>query len=357
MRVLYRAFLGLAVAVFAFSLPAFSQTIRINIGSVAPVDSPWHDVLKEMAIQWKKVSGGKVEVHIYPGGVMGDEDEMLRKVNAGLLQGVGMSGVGLSRIAPGVSALQIPMLIDSYAQFDHVRAGLEPKLEATIRGKGYEVLNWSDVGWVYFFAAPKALHTPADLKPLKLFTSAGDAATEQLYRELGFTPSPLNINELLTALETGRIEAFDVPPLFALANQSFGAAQYMTDMKWAPVVGATIIDSKAWNRIPADLRPKLLSAARDAGEIQRAKIRELGDKAIGEMQRHGLKVVKLEPRELAQWRELAQTAYPKLKGGLIPKEDFDEAVRLSKDVLPAVPAPAKGPAGTPGAAKQLVSHP
>jgi TRAP-type C4-dicarboxylate transport system substrate-binding protein len=321
----------LATAILAVSLHAFSQTIVVRVGSVAPKDSPWHDVLKEMAIQWKKVSGGKVDVRIFAGGVLGDEDEMLRKVNSGEIQAVGMSGVGLSRIAPGVSALQIPMLMDSYAQFDHVRAGLEPRLEAAIRAKGYEVLNWSDVGWVYFFAAKKAIHTPSDLKPLKFFTSAGDAATEQLYSQLGFNPAPLNINELLTALETGRIEAFDVPPLFALANQSFGAAPYMTDLKWAPVVGATIIDRKTWEKIPADLRPKLLTAARDAGEIQRARIRELGDKAIGEMQQHGLKVIKLEPREVAQWRDLADTAYPKLKAGMIPKEDFDEAVRLSKE--------------------------
>ena len=192
---------------------------------------------------------------------------------------------------------------------------------------------------------------------MKLFTSAGDADTEQLYGQLGFNPAPLNINELLTALETGRIEAFDVPPLFALANQSFGVAPYMTDLKWAPVVGATIIDRKTWEKIPADLRPKLLSAAREAGEIQRARIRKLGDQAIGEMQQHGLKVVKLEPGEVAQWRELAETAYPKLKAGMIPKDDFDEAVRLSKETLAPASALPEGAANKTSAQKRPASHP
>jgi TRAP-type C4-dicarboxylate transport system substrate-binding protein len=140
----------------------------------------------------------------------------------------------------------------------------------------------------------------------------------------------------------------------------------MTDLKWAPVVGATIIDRKTWEKIPADLRPKLLSAAREAGELQRARIRKLGDSAIGEMQQHGLKVVKLEPSDVAQWRELADTAYPKLKAGLIPKADFDEAVRLSKEALPPADAPPKSTApvaapskgATPVAAKKrTVKHP
>jgi TRAP-type C4-dicarboxylate transport system substrate-binding protein len=92
--------------------------------------------------------------------------------------------------------------------------------------------------------------TPADLKRMKLFINAGDLDSERLYKEMGFTPVPVPVTNLLTSLKTGMIEAFDVPPLFAQANQSVGLVNYMIELKWAPVVGATIVDRKTWETIP-----------------------------------------------------------------------------------------------------------
>jgi TRAP-type C4-dicarboxylate transport system substrate-binding protein len=338
MRLTWRktALIALAVA-FAFASVLSGQSRKaksiatIKIGTIAPKGTPWYQILERIQDEWRKSS---VELDIYNNA--GDEEKMLRtvRINGGL-DGLGISGVGLSRIAPGAGALQIPMLVDSYAQLDHVVDGLKPRLEKDIAASdpGFIVLNWSDVGFVRFFTKT-AVRTPAELKPMKLFTSEGDALTAKLYSDLGFRPIPLAITDMLTALNTGSIEAFDVPPLFALSDQSFSQVGHMLDLKWAPIIGATIITKRAWDKVPKDLQPKLLEASLAAGAEFQMKIHEMEDNAIAKMVAIKKKdfVTRLTPSDVAEWRKLAvESAYPKLRGPFIPADYFAEAERLSKE--------------------------
>jgi TRAP-type C4-dicarboxylate transport system substrate-binding protein len=319
------------IIVTGVSTLAAAQTVTINLGTVAPEGSPWHEVLIKMNQDWQKASQGKVNLRIIPGGRQGDEAEQLRKARQGAqLQAVALSGAALGLVDRSVTALHIPLLIDSYSELDYIRKRLEPRLEQAIEAKNFVVLNWSDVGWVHFFAKKEA-RTPDDMRALKLFTTQGDADTEKLYKDMRFNPVPAGSNELVPHLQTGFLDAFDVPPLFALLNQSFGLAKYMIDMKWSPLIAATIVNRSAWEKVPESLRPELMRIARQAGDAQREKIRRLGDEAVVEMTKRGLTVVRLSPAEHALWRKEVETAYPKIKGNLVPSDLFDEVVRLSKE--------------------------
>lgn len=319
-----------AAAALLLFLPVhgYSQTVEIKLGTVAKEGTPWHDILNRMQQDWRRASNGKVNVRVFP-GTLGDENEMVDAVKIGQLQAVGVSGVALGRIVPGVGALQLPMLVDSYDDLDRVRAALEPRLEAAMAKEGFIVLNWSEVGWVQFFTKTRA-KTPADLKKMKLFINADDAEAEKLYLDLGFRPVPLGATDLFTSLTTGLIEAFDVPPLLALGNQSFALAKHMIDLRWAPLIGATVIDRKVWDKIDRPLQVELMRIARASGRDLRAKIRASGDEAIATMVKNGLIVETLSPGERDQWRETAKIAIAKMRErALIPAEYIDEAIRLS----------------------------
>ena len=173
------------IALLSLVPPVYSQRpLRFNVGTVAPEGSPWHEILQQMGQDWEKISDGTVSLRIYLGGVLGDETGMLRKVRIGQLQAVALSSAGLERIERAVSCLQIPMLIDTYEELDYVWDRIAPTLEARLEQQGFVVLNWGDVGWVYFFTKEPA-KTPNDIRKLKLFTSAGDPEAEKLYKELG----------------------------------------------------------------------------------------------------------------------------------------------------------------------------
>ena len=333
MKIVFHIALALWIACNA--MQASAQNIVIKMGTVAPEGSVWYNVLAKMKQEMEKASKGTVTVRIFPSGRQGDESEMVRNVRQGTtLNAVALSGAGLSQVDLSINALHIPMLIDSYDKFDYVRGKLEPRMERAIEAKGFVVLNWSDVGWVQFFSK-SAARTPDDIRKLRLFTSSGDPDTEQIYKELGFRPVPTGANEIVTALQTGRIEAFPAPPILALVNQSFGLASHMIDIKWSPLLGATLVSRTTWETIPEKLRVELLRIARRTSDEFQPQIRSGGDSAVNQMvQRGNLKVVTLTAAEKSLWVKEAEAAYPKMRGKLVPPDLFDEAVRLSKEYRP-----------------------
>lgn len=322
-----RRWITAAVLLAAAVSPGLAeQKVKIRLGTLAPEGSPWHDALTEMKEEWRRISGGTVEVKIYS-GVLGDETEMIRKMRIKQLQAVAVSGAALPRIDPGVSCLQIPLLFDSYEELDYVRDRMAPRLEARIEEEGFVVVNWSDAGWVHFFSKRPAV-TPDDLRGMKLLTSAGDPQTEKLYKDFGLQVVPLPYTEVLMALETGLIQAVQGPPLYAMLDQWFGLATNMTDLRWAPLVGATIVRKDTWEKIPPAWREEMVESARSAGRKLRNKIRTLGEEAVPEMEKRGLTVVRLDEAALRAWHTESEGAYPKLRGAYAPADLFDEAVRL-----------------------------
>lgn len=304
-----------------------AAAIRIRMGTIAPKDSIWHNALKQIDADWTKISGGEIDITIYPAAQLGDEPEMVRKVRQGTLQAVGLSQIGLSHIDSGVSALHVPMLLESNEELDYVRDKIAPQLEKRLEAEGFVVLSWGDGGWVRFFSKTAA-RTPADIRKMKLFTAAGDPEGERLWKEFGFNVVPLSLADLLLSLQRGMIDAFHVPPILALLNQSYTVANNMVDCKFSPVVAGTVISREVWEKIPAAMRPKLIESARNAGEQLKKEVRKFEQDAIEQMQKRGLKVITLTPDELKQWQSEAEKVYPALRGRYAPAELVDEAIRL-----------------------------
>ncbi len=309
----------------SISLPA--QTTIIRLGTLVPKGSRWHQILLEMGDEWKKASGGKIELKIYPGGEQGDEPEMVQKIRIKELQAVALSGAGLSGIDPAVAALQVPMMLSSYEELDYVRDHISERLEKGLAQRGFIVLNWGDAGWIHFFTKQPASH-PDEIRRMKLCVLQGDTATFQLYKINGFLPVSLAATDILTGLQTGLIDAFQAPPLVALSNQWFGGAKNMLDIQFAQLVGATVISKGVWDKIPAPLQKQLMLSARTAGVALRDEIRKSEAGSIPLMQQFGLNVVHADPKAVAEWRQLAESIWPKLRGGVVPPDLFDEVKRL-----------------------------
>ncbi len=326
-------FIMLVVAVlfcFGVSNPAGAQRrhgLKVKLATVAPKNSVWHDALMRMAQDWRDISNGTIDLVIYPGGVAGDEETMLRKMRAGQLQAALMSGAGMAYVDTGVSALQVPMTFDSHEEFDHVREKMAPMLEARIENKGYKVLNWGEAGWAHFFSV-RPFRTIEELRKMKLYTGKGDAEMLRLYSDFGFNAVPLDLTELQTALETGLVEVFAVPPLIAAGYQWFGSAKYMHSQRFVPIVGATLIDKKVWDSIPAEQHQPMRESAQRAGAAIQTAVRAQGEQAIATMKEHGLIVTEADPASTAEWVKVVDDAYPTLRDRYAPADLLDEVRRL-----------------------------
>ncbi len=311
----------------ALLLPAPAPGQTIKLATLAPVGSPWHAIVRDMAADWTKVTNGKFQVRIYAGGIAGDEPDMVRKLRVGQLQAALLTGNGLSEIAPEIQALQMPMMLNSDAELDYALAQLGSQFETLLQAKGFKVLNWGDAGWVRFFTQ-KPVVTPDDLKPLKLFTWAGDAAYLEAWKDAGYNPVSLPANEIHTGLQSGLINAFVAPPIAALAFQWFGSAKHMTDLRWAPLIGAAVMTDKAWQDIPNEFKPLLVESAAAANLRFRDDIRGLSGNAIDVMKKHGLVVHPVPRAERLLWEKSARSSYSKLVGRVVPAHMVAEVERI-----------------------------
>ena len=288
-------------------LAATAQAKTIKLATLAPKGSPWHEILLDMVAEWEAANGGTLDVRVYPGGVLGDELDTMRKLAIGQIDGAMVTGTGLARLVPDMWVFAMPRMVRTYPEIDLLRAEIGPELKAQFWHKGYVVLNWGDAGWIRFFSNAPVV-SPDDLRKLRLFTWAGDDILLDAWRRERFHAIPLPATELFPALQSGMVDAYLTTPVASLSFQWFGMAPYMLDLNWAPLVGATILRRADWEEIPEAARAKMLVSAERAGERLRERTRVFEEEAVSVMVAHGLTVTPVTPAALEAWEEGARGA-------------------------------------------------
>lgn len=279
----------LLVAVLALCCTASGTALTIKLGSVAPANTPWDLALRGLAADWARISDGEIEVKIFPGGIAGNETDMIRKMRIGQLQAAAMTAISFNNIYPGVLAIAQPMLVRTDEEMRNILEEMTPFFNAQFEERGFVPLMWAPIGWVKFFAR-EPVRTADDLRRLKLWVGSASPAVLRAWQQAGFNPVALPLSEVTTGLQSGMIDAVASSPSGAASFQWFGIVPHMTDLRFTPLFGAVMISKRAWQRIPAELRPRLLRAATMAAQRVSEGAYEMDDLAVHVMKAHGLQV-------------------------------------------------------------------
>jgi TRAP-type transport system periplasmic protein len=309
-----------AAACLVLAAPAFGLTLKI--ASVAPEATPWGAALNKLAADWDRITGGQIQVKIFHNGIAGSEADMLRKVKIGQLQGAVLTSFGLNSITPEILTMSAPRLIHNNAELDYVLEKNRATFEKHMQDKGFVVLAWSKAGWVRFFAK-KPVFVPADLKKLKLSTDPTEVALSSAFTSLGYQLVPVNLSETLVALSSGMVDAIYISPLAAGGMQFFGVAKYMVNINVAPFLGAIVLSTSVWDKIPADQQAKLLENSRSNEKELDSQVVQLEDKAVTSMEKYGLVVDNLTPEQVQLWEQDATEGLPRAMGTSFDKDTFD----------------------------------
>jgi TRAP-type transport system periplasmic protein len=311
------------LALVALVRAPFAQSVPIKLATVVPENSVWDKALKQMAVDWKEATSDRVALTVFSGGSQGDESTVLRKMRLDALQAASLTVVGLGTIDPAFNVFNVPFFFDSYDELNAVVERLTPVLKERVEAKGFVLLNWGHGGWLQVFTK-RPVRTVADLKALKLYTSAGDDRMTQFYKANGYSPRAMAMTDILTGLSTGMIEGLPTPPVAALAFQWNRQTPYMLDIGLAPVVGATVISRRTWLKIPEADRTKLQAAALAVEKRLQGDVPKQDAFAMAMMQQQGLTVTKAEGPE---WRKEAETLAATMRGEMVPRDIFDLAVK------------------------------
>lgn len=331
---LVAATLGLATALAAAPLPAATT---IKLATLVPEGSVWERELSTMGAELAKGTAGNVELKIYPGGVAGDEPDVIRKMRIGQLHAGVLTVAGLTAIDPGFTVFQVPMFYDSYPELFAVVEALEPLLAKRLEEKGFVLVGWGHAGWIHLFSK-QPVRSPEDLKRQKLFVWAGDNRMTSWWKSNGFQPVPLAATDILTGLQTGIVEALPTTPLAALTLQWYRNANHMLDLGVAPLVGATVMTKKAWDKLaPAEQKTFRELAAGLQTRLE-AAIPKQDREAVEQMKARGLVVTTpAGDAGRAAWRQQSEAFASSMREAMVPDDIWKAAVAARTSYRGAVP--------------------
>jgi len=313
----------LVLGLLAWPVASHAQSVAIKLATVLPDGSIWDKNLKQMAAEWKAATGDRVSVTVFGGGSQGDEPTVLRKIRLDALQAASFTVVGLASIDPTFNVFSVPFFFESYDELNAVIDKLTPAIKQRVDAKGFVLLHWGYGGWLQLFSK-RPVKTVADLKAVKLWTSAGDDRMTQWYKANGFQPRALAMTDILTGLTTGMIDGLPAPPLAAMAFQWNRQAPYMLDIGLAPIVGGTVISKRTWNGIAEADRARMSESASGVEKRLQTEVPNQDRFAVALMSKQGLTVTKAEG---PGWTTEANALAKAMRGDMVPADIFDLALK------------------------------
>ena len=301
----FKSFLLLLI----FTSFVFSRPIIIKLATVAPEGTEYYNLLFEMGQRWQQETNGQVQLRIYPNGVVGGERDTIRKMRVGQIQASAMSSIGLAELTDQIQAFTLPMGFKTYDEVDKVKDVMFDDISEGLSQSGFKLLFLVDIGWVYWFSS-KEISVPQDLKDAKIYTTAGDYVTVELFRKFGFNAVPVSETDILTSLQTGMINSMQTVPILSLSSGWSALMPNMLDLKWGAFVGAVIVDERVWRKIKPEYQKIMMDIAQDIGKKYQQTGRETEKKAIEAMKSYGMNIITPTDEEIKIWDEFKDEITP-----------------------------------------------
>ncbi len=299
-----------ALALFCVTDGASAATI-IKIATVAPDGTAWMREMRAGADAVKAKTDGRIEIKYYPGGVMGDEPAVMRKIKIGQLQGGAFTGGELSQIDKDAQIYSLPFLFKSLDEVDKVRADLDPPLKKSFEQAGFQALGITGGGFAYLMSV-KDIKSKDDLKAAKVWVPQGDRIAEAGFKAGGVTPISLPLADVYTSLQTGLIDTAANTPAGAIAFQWHTKVKHMVDLPLTYVVGILVVDKKVFDALSADDQ-KAVGTEIDAAFQRLDKInRDDNTQARDALQKQGIGIFKPNADESASWDSVGVSARKQL---------------------------------------------
>jgi len=320
-------FTGITLCILAFaSTPVHAERVyELKFATLAPPGTTWMNLLQEWGDEVRAESRGRLVFKFYPGGVQGDEPDVLRKIRFGQLHGGAFTGYGLGHIYSPVRVLELPFLFNDIDEIDYVRKKFMPDIEQGYRDNGYELLGWMEVGFIYFFSnAP--IHSLDDLKERRIWHWKGDPLGKAFFDASGLAPVPLSIIDVYTSLSTGLIDTVYCPPLGAIALQWFTKTKYITNVPMANGIGSLVVSRHFFQNLPQDLQKLLKRTGQVTGEKLITATRKDNIDSLEVLKQRGMKfVLDTEDLDSEEVKALNRRAGESLmENGYIPESTIDK---------------------------------
>ena len=288
--------------------PAIAWTATtLKIAAVSPEGSVWMKHLRAAGKEIDTATTGRVQLKFYPGGVMGDDKAVLRKIKAGQLHGATFTSGGLVPVDPDFQLYSLPLAFNSRAEAEAVRKVFDQRLIDGLRGHGFEGFGMAEIGFAYIMSR-SPVRSVSEVQGKKVWVPDNDPGATRLLESFGISGIPLSIADVLTGLQTGLIDTIAAPPVGAIALQWYTQVKHAVEMPLMYVYGTLAIQGRTFNRLSeadqAVVRKVLQAAVLQVDTLARRD--DAGAKAAVGAQ--GVAWISPTPEQATEWQTIARAA-------------------------------------------------
>lgn len=306
----------------AATLPA--QAAVYKIATLAPDGTQWMTLMRGAAERIAKQTNNRVKLKFYPGGIMGNENSVLRKMKIGQLHGAALTSSALKRIDSSNYIYSLPLTFKSYEEMNYIRSKMDQEMIDRLKKEGYTAFKIAGDGFS-FILSKERISSVNDLKQQKVWIPPDDIMAQTMLETAGVSPVSLPLTDVLTGLQTGLITTVGAPPSFAIALQWHTKVKYLVDVPLFFSYGAFVFSNKAFKKMSkpdqAVVSKEIISTFEELSKSNW----ENNKKAKVALQKQGIEFIQPNAKELAGLHKLARDVVNKLiKQGKLKQSEVDK---------------------------------
>ncbi len=299
------------------------QAFTFKIATVSPDSSAWVKGMRVRAAEIAEATEGRVKFKFYPGGVMGDDKAILRKMRVGQLHGGAVASSSLTNIMTDVQLYGLPMVFRDFAEVDYVRARMDAGLAQRLEDKGYVVFGFPEVGFARAMSI-KPITSVGDARNSRVWIPDNDPGSAQGIAAFDITPIPLTIVDVLPGLQTDLIDAVAIPPVGALTLQWHTQLKYITDLPLLYIYGIFTVSKKSFEKISEQDQKVVRNILAQHALTVDGLSRKDNASAYQALLNQGLQKKLPSADEVSEWRGLAGGAVRDLvKTGTVTRSAYE----------------------------------
>jgi len=284
----------------AAALPLFSiATRRADAAEFtykfATGQDPSHPVNKraqEAITRIREATNGRLEIRLFPANQLGSDTDLLSQVRSGGVEFFNQANVVLSTLVPAAGIVNTGFAFHDYGE---VWRAMDGALGAHVRKQIEKIglLTMSkpwDNGFRHVTTSTRPVRAPEELKGMKLLVPAAPMLSS-LFTALGASPTPINFNEVYSALQTKLVEGQENPLAIISTARLYEVQKYcsLTNHVWDAywILG----NRKAFERLPPAIQEVVRRELDKAATDERADIAALSNSLRADLSTKGVQMI------------------------------------------------------------------
>jgi TRAP-type transport system periplasmic protein len=287
--------LGGTAAAFACSKSAFAgeqQNPRtLKLGYILSRHSQLGAGAEVLAEEIPKRTNGRYRIDQYPDSALGGEVEMLKAVQLGTVDLAFITGAPLPNFVADVGVFNIPFI---FRDANHAHAVLDGPIGkaylAKFQNKDLIALAWGENGLRHLTNSCREIHTPEDLRGLKLRVPQSDVMLAG-FKALGADVHELAFPLLYAALQSDQFDGQENPIATIISSKFYQVQKYLTlsGHVYDPAIVFMAVDT--FGDLSADDKNSFFEAAKLAGEASRRFAAAAQKDGVAQLAKSGMQVV------------------------------------------------------------------